>query len=310
MPANQTAIRDDVTARIIQALESNLLPWRRPWRTTAGGLQPARHSNITSRKPYSGVNPLLLELHAMRHGFQSRWWATWAAWKSLGCNIRKRPPEVEEGGWGAKVVFWKPITRKTVTDDQTGDEEDERFFVLKTYCLFNAEQVGGEAAEQYQVDEEPSQPQAEPDFAPAEELIAATGADIRHGGERAFYDLAGDYVRLPSRDRFATLGAYYETALHELAHWSEPRQQFDRPKLGYAMCELVAEMAACFVASEIGVPQGEGLENHAAYVKSWLERMKGDRTFIFRAAKLADRTCDYLLSFVPKPEPEAVGVAQ
>ena len=35
--------------------------------------------------------------------------------------------------------------------------------------------------------EEDGQPQAEPDFAPAEELITATGADIRHGGERAFY---------------------------------------------------------------------------------------------------------------------------
>jgi hypothetical protein len=84
-------IRDDVTARIIQALESNLLPWRRPWRTTVGGSQPGRHSNVTSKKPYQGVNPLLLELHAMRHGFQSRWWGSFPMWKSLGCNIRKAP---------------------------------------------------------------------------------------------------------------------------------------------------------------------------------------------------------------------------
>ena len=227
----QSAIRDDVTARIIQALESNLLPWRRPWRTTVGVNQPGRHSNVTSRKPYNGVNPLLLELHAMRHGFQSRWWSTFPGWKSLGCNIKKRPPNVEEGHWGCRVVFWKPVT-KTVVDDQTGDEEDERFFVLRTYTLFNADQAEGEAAEQYQVHEESGQPQAEPDFAPAEELIVATGADIRHGGERAFYDLIGDYIQLPHRERFATLGAYYETALHELANWSEPRQQLDRPQLG------------------------------------------------------------------------------
>jgi antirestriction protein ArdC len=302
MPS-QTAIRDDVTARIIQALESNLLPWRRPWRTTAGGSQPGRHSNVASRKPYQGVNPLLLELHATRHGFTSRWWSTFPGWKSLGCNIRKRPSNVEEGCWGCKVVFWKPVN-KTVVDEE-GEEEDERFFVMRTYTLFNADQVEGEAAEQYQVHEETGQPQVEPDFQPAEELIAATGADIRHGGERAFYSLTGDYIQLPSRERFTTLGAYYETALHELAHWSEPRHQLDRPQLGYAMCELVAEMAACFVASEIGVPHGEALVNHAAYIKSWLAGMKGDRTFIFRAAKLANKTCDYLLSFSAKPE--AVG---
>jgi antirestriction protein ArdC len=222
-------------------------------------------------------------------------------WKSLGCNIRKRPLEVEEGCWGCRVVFWKPVT-KTVVDDQTGDEEDERFFVLRTYTLFNADQAEGEAAEQYQVHEVDGQPNAEPDFAPAEELIAATGADIRHGGERAFYNLTADFIQLPHRQRFSTTGAYYETALHELSHWSEPRQQFDRPQLGYAMCELVAEMASCFVASEIGVPHGEALENHASYLKSWLEGMKGDRTFIFRAAKLANKTCDYLLAFTKKPE--------
>ena len=245
----------------------------------------------------------------MRHGFQSRWWATFPGWKSLGCNIRKRPPDVEEGHWGCRVVFWKPLTKKVV-DSDTGDEEDEQFFVLRTYTLFCADQAAGEAAEQCQVHEEAGQPLAEPDFQPAEELIAATKADIRHGGERAFYDLTADYIRLPHRERFATLGTYYETALHELSHWSEPRQHLDRPQLGYAMCELVAEMASCFVASEIGVPQGEALENHAAYVKSWLEGMKGDRTFIFRAAKLANKTCDFLLAFAPKPVAEAVGAAQ
>ena len=309
MPTNQTAIRDDVTARIVQALESNLLPWRRPWRATVGGSQPGRHSNVASRKPYQGVNPLLLELHVLRLGFSSRWWGTFPMWKSLGCNIRKRPPEVEEGQWGAKVVFWKPLTKKVV-DDQTGDEEDEQFFVLRTYTLFCADQVDGEAAEPYQVHEEAAPPHAEPDFAPAEQLIVATGADIRHGGERAFYNLTADYIQLPHRERFATLGAYYETALHELSHWSEPRQHLDRPQLGYAMCELVAEMAACFVASEIGVAHGEELENHASYLKSWLDGMKGDRTFIFRAAKLANKTCDFLLNFTRKPEPEAVGAAQ
>ena len=183
-------------------------------------------------------------------------------------------------------------------------------FVLRSYTLFNAEQVIGEAADEFQVHEEAGQPHAQPDFQPAEQLIAATGADIRHGGERAFYNLTGDYIQLPHRERFDTLGAYYETALHELSHWSEPRQQLDRPQLGYAMCELVAEMAACFVASEIGVPHGEALENHASYIQSWLEGMKDDRTFIFRAAKLANKTCDFLLAFTHKPEPVAVGAAQ
>lgn len=306
----QAQIRDEVTARIVEALEADLLPWRRPWRATrASASQRGRHSNVASKRPYQGANQLLLELHATRLGMTSRWWGTFPMWKGLGCDIRKRPPNVGEGCWGCRAVLYRPFTT-TVVNDTSGEEEDEQHLILKTFTLFNVDQVEGEEAEKCKAKEaEEGQPPAEPDSQPAEELISATGADIRHGGERAFYDLAADYVQLPYRERFGSLGAYYETALHELAHWSEPRQQLDRRQLGYAMCELVAEMAACFVASEIGVPQGESLENHASYLKSWLEALKNDRNFIFKAAKQASKTCDFLLSFVRKPEPVAAGAA-
>lgn len=306
MPS-QTEIRSQVTQQIITALEQGLTPWRKPWRVSSS--RPGRHSNVSTKCPYSGVNPLLLELHAHRLGLTSRWWATFPGWKSLGCNIKKRPADIPEGSWGCRVVFWKPIS-KTVIDAQTDDEEDERFFVMRTYTLFNADQVAGEQAEKHQVHEEDGQPQAEPDFAPAEELITATGADIRHGGERAFYSIDGDYIQLPARECFGTAGAYYETALHELSHWSEPRQQLDRKHLGYAMCELIAEMAACLVSAEIGIPNGEALDNHAAYLRHWLDAMRADHTWIFKASSFAAKTTDYLLGFVKTPEPEAVGAMQ
>jgi antirestriction protein ArdC len=303
MPS-QTEIRDEVTRRIIEALEADLLPWRRPWRATVGGTQPGRHSNVASRKPYRGVNPLLLELHAMQHGLTSRWWGTFPMWKSLGCNIKKRPPNVEEGCWGCRVVFWKPLTR-TVVDSQNGDEEDERFFVLRTFTVFNADQVDG--AEAFQVHENEGQTDAQPDFAPAEELIAATGADIRFDGDRAYYNRKGDFIVLPPRATFSPPGAFYETAIHELAHFSEVRIGWDHEKNGYALGELAAEIASCYVAAELGIPQGEELGNHAAYLQNWLEALKGDRNFVFKAAKQASKVADYLLGFVKKHEPEAIG---
>ena len=120
----------------------------------------------------------MLELHALRLGLLSRWWGTFNQWHDLGCTIRRRPQNVEEGHWGCRVVFWKPLT-KTVLDSETGEEEDEeRFFVLKTFVVFAADQVEGEAAEKFQVHEDEGQPHAEPDFQPAEELILSTKADI------------------------------------------------------------------------------------------------------------------------------------
>ena len=109
MPS-QTEIRQQVTQQIIAALEQNLLPWRRPWRaTTASASQPGRHSNVASRKPYQGVNPILLDLHAMQHGLLSRWWGTFPMWKSLGCDIKKRPPNVEQGCWGFHSIQFCPL---------------------------------------------------------------------------------------------------------------------------------------------------------------------------------------------------------
>jgi antirestriction protein ArdC len=204
-----------------------------------------------------------------------------------------------------------------VVDDKTGDEDEERYFILRTFTVFSADQVEGEAADNLRAIDHEGQPDAQPDFQPAEELIAATKADIRYGGGRAYYarplpegffpnHTGGDYIMLPPKATFDPPGAYYETAVHELAHWSEPRTGWDHDKNGYALGELAAEIASCYVAAELGIPQGEGLGNHAAYLRSWLEALKDDRNYIFKAARQASKVTDYLLAFTKKPEPVAV----
>jgi antirestriction protein ArdC len=92
----------------------------------------------------------------------------------------------------------------------------------------------------------------------------------------------GDFIMVPNDSSFTTKGSHYETVLHELAHWSEIRRGWTGK---YEMNELLAEIAASFLSAELGVPQAENLENHAAYVKSWLEALRGDSTHIFRASR-------------------------
>ena len=48
---------------------------------------------------------MLLEIHAMRLGSHVSLVGDISQWHSLGCNIRKRPQDVEEGHWGCRVVF-------------------------------------------------------------------------------------------------------------------------------------------------------------------------------------------------------------
>jgi len=244
----------------------------------------------------------LLHIHAARFGFSSKWWGTFRQWQELGLSVKKRPADVRSGEWGSTIVLYKPITKMRIDED--GDLLQDKFFIMRTFVVFNADQVEG--AERYQVREEATAPAA-PDFGPAEELISASGADIRHEGDSAFYvppspaeawpnHTHGDYITLPPKSRFDPPGSYYETAFHELAHWSEVRLNWLSQTVGYAMNELVAEMSSSFLAAELGVPQAESLENHAAYVKHWLDAMRGDSSFIFKASTQASKVADLLLS--------------
>src|SRR5690606_20293339 len=142
------AIREQITNRIVEARESGqTLPRRRPWSTSP---HAARPTSMSSRRPYLGVNAPSLQIHATRSGFTSKWWATFRQWQSLGLQVKKRPDDVAPGHWGATIVFYKPIV-KTVKDDATGDERDDRFFLLRTFTVFSADQVEG--AEAFQVTE-------------------------------------------------------------------------------------------------------------------------------------------------------------
>jgi len=302
MPTN-ASIRKQVTQQLVRAIEVGVLPWRRPWRRSPNS---GRAANVISKKPYNGINPLLLELHRLEHDLGSRWYATFRQWADLGCQVMRRPDHVESGRWGAKIVFYRPV-RKRHVDPATGDESEDRFFVMRQWTVFNADQVEG--ADQWQTGDDDVDVTV-PDFEPADSLISATGADIRHGGERAFYNRRGDYIRVPHRHRFDPVGSYYETLLHELGHWSEVRLGWDHQQAGYAMTELVAEIAASFISTELGVPQGESLDNHASYLASWLDSMKRDASFIFKASTQASKVADYLLGFVAdeaaRPEPAIV----
>ena len=209
----------------------------------------------------------------------------------------QRPDKVESGKWGCSIVFYKPITKKVMKD---GKEEKQEFFLMKTFTVFNADQVVG--AEKWQVQEEP-QESSLVTYEPAEELIRATGAKITVGGSDAFYAPATDTIHMPHQSTFTPPVAYYHTAFHELAHWAEKRLGCVRNEAdSYAFFELVAELTSTYVAQEVGVPGGESLDNHAAYLKHWLTHMKNDSNYIFKATQQASKSTGYLLGFVGKTE--------
>jgi antirestriction protein ArdC len=223
-----------------------------------------------------------------RRNFQSKWWGTFH--QINACDAR-----VLKGEKGTHVILYKPVERTRI--DKKGDETDDSFCVLRTFVVFNANQttgrekfrVGNATLDTHEIDSR---------FDNAEKVIAATKADIRFGGNKAFYSAEGDFIQVPHRQQFA-MPEFYETVFHELCHWTEPahRLNWDRAGAGYAMGELVAELGGCFLATDIGLPTAENLKNHAAYLQSWLKGMNGDPKFIFRASAQASKAVEFLLSF-------------
>jgi antirestriction protein ArdC len=283
-------IRTQITRQIFEALtDGDLLPWRRPW---ANDPNAGLHTSLSTGNPYRGINQLLLQLAAGHHGFQSKWWGTFNQVKNSGAHVLK-------GEKGTHVVLFKPVKRTSV--DANGDQADDSFLVLRTFTVFNAEQTSG--LQQYRVGfAQPIEDSTER-YEQADAVIEATGADIRYGGNEAFYRSGEDYIQMPFRHQFQTPGSYYETTFHELCHWTEKRVGFDRSQAEntYALGELVAEIGSCFLMGELALPTTSNLTNHAAYLKSWLTGMNGDPKFIFRAAAQASKAVEFVLNFSRHP---------
>jgi antirestriction protein ArdC len=289
----QAEIRSKITLQIIEALEKGgLPPWRMPWASHPNGR--GLPINAASGNGYSGVNPLILQLASRRHGFRSKFWATFNQWKDLGYSVMGRPADVAPGAWGTTAILFKPIT-KTEIDNKTGEKKERAFPLLRTFVLFNADQVEG--AVRWQVQEEPDN-DGFIDYQPAEEAIRATGADIRQGGDRAFYrrspDGGIDYIQLPLKQHFTGEKEYYATALHELGHWSEVRLGWSG---SYALGELRSEIASAYMLAELGVPQSDDLINCQSYLSWWVAALKEDPSCILRISTAASKAANHILSF-------------
>jgi antirestriction protein ArdC len=290
--SSQTEIRSRVTAQIIEAMKAGTPPWRRPWSESADMGFP---TNALTKKPYRGINVLLLQAQ----GFASKHWATYQQWQNIGGQVMK-------GERATKIVFYKPFSKSAINDD--GEEEKEDFFVLREYSVFNAQQCKDPAIKLPTA--------ATPnflDFEPAEEAIKASGADIRFGGDRAFYRVEQDYIQLPPKQSFVSEREYYGTVTHECVHWSGHESRLNRLEkndrfgsAAYAFEELVAEIAGCFMCTELNLPQSEDLSNQHAYLANWLTVLQGDNGAIMRAASQASKAVDFILAFSRKVEAEPV----
>ncbi len=180
----------EVTAKIVKELEAGRFPWAQPWaaRGEAATIAAGLPKNAQTGRAFSGINILLLWGAAIEHGFSGQTWLTYLQAKALGGSVMK-------GERGSMVVYadkFIPKDEQARVEKEGGDAAFVPF--LKRYTVFNAAQCEGLPPELTAG----AKPLPECDAIPrAENLIKATGADFRIGGDRAFYVPSQDFIRVP-----------------------------------------------------------------------------------------------------------------
>jgi antirestriction protein ArdC len=311
--SHSASIYEEVTSRIVAEMEAGVLPWAQPWADSGGSASPfARPVNASTGKTYSGINILILWGAGYERGYFCQQWLTFKQALALGGSVCKG----ERGTTIVHVDTFTPKTEKQKAHD-TGEDANIVPF-LKRYSVFNIAQcdLPDEAWTKAGID--PAQSAAPPVDetlidARMHSIMANSGADIRYGGDQAYYVPALDYIQLPYPSAFFDIINFNRTAAHELSHHSGHKSRLNRDfskKYGskaYGMEELVAELSAAFVCASLNI---QPTVRHADYLGAWLDIMRADSRAIFHAASYASKAADYLLAFERATSGQAESFAQ
>ncbi len=203
------------------------------------------------------------------------------------------------------IVFWKMV-------EYEKDDETKEIPMLRYYRVFHIDDVEG-----IDPDKIPENTAHDHDFDPiasCEQLIQFwfDSPVIKLNQKKACYIPSSDEVHMPGARTFFQDEEFYSTIFHELCHSTGHRKRLNRHERfsnlnfaskDYSQEELVAEMGAAYLCGICGI-ENATIDNSAAYIQGWLNKLKSDKKFIMMASGLAQKAVDYILDHQdsnPKP---------
>ena len=284
----QSNILNEIANKVIKLMESEGINWSKPWKTTTkNNGQPIS----IYKQDYKGINRWHLGMTMAVEGYNSPVFATFNKWKEVGAKIKK-------GEKSHEVIFFKKI--KITEQNEQGDQEEKMIPLLKTFRVFNADQVEGWEGN-WLTDDAKQPTQDWDDVELADLIINSSGATIDHRNQdQAFYMPSTDKIVMPERSQFKDDSGYYGTMFHELVHWTGHTSRLDR-KFGtrfgndnYAKEELVAELGAAML-SGIAKVDAEPRADHAKYLNGWIKGLKEQPKMIMAAASNAEKAAELII---------------
>lgn len=321
---NKVDVYQQVTDAFLASLRDNKIPWRRPWNP----LGP--HQNYVSKRPYRGVNPLLLQASADAQEFSSPYWLTYKQADSLSCKQWCKENGIANDKTGYKkykqechkqsastlsgvrkdekatmITYWtmfKGDSKDKV--DEYGNPEKVMIPYLKYIYVFNTEQT-----DLGLVFDKPEEIEFNP-IERADEIINEweDKPEITHAGDRAFYRPSTDSITMPKRETFHSEEEYYKTLFHESIHATGHKSRLNRIKgdsFGdekYSFEELIAEIGANFLTNICEIDNDDMTTNSVAYINGWISKLEDDKKLIVKASGKAQKACDTILGVEYTPE--------
>ena len=288
-----------ITERFLEQLKRGTVPWQRPWLSA---------QNVVSRKPYRGINALLLG--SAPHG--SPFWVSFKQALDLGGHVRK-------GERSTPVIYYKFLDRRDAEGQLVvrGDGTPAKVPFIRWSNVFNLEQTEGIEAPALAAKEA-----VRPPVEKAREMVAAADlCPIHHVGFAACYAPDQDVIRMPALSTFQSAADYHHTLFHEMVHATGHASRLDREgvtspiRFGserYSKEELVAELGAAFLSNEAGILDDVQFQNSAAYLAAWSQKLTDDPRLLVSAAAHGQRASDLIrgISHAEGVELESVSAAQ
>lgn len=272
-------IYKEVSDRIIDQLESGVIPWQKPW------IACGQAVSYATGKPYSLLNQMLLGKPGE--------YATFKQIQAAGGYVKK-------GEKSSMVVFWKFIEQEQ-EDEETHEKKQVPF--LRYYNVFHISQCEGVKAKHIEVLPDSADPDENAENIIADYLTQSGVRLFHENGDRAYYQPSSDKVILPRREQFAETAEYYSTAFHELTHSTGHSSRLNRLEKtaffgteAYSKEELIAEIGAAALVNAAGLETANSFRNSAAYIQNWLKVLKDDKRFIISAAGKAEKAVSLILN--------------
>lgn len=293
-------LADQVTNEVIAQLEQGKVFWKKPW--TSYGLP----KNYKSGRQYEGFNAFFLNYITDKKNYKTPYFITYKQAQELGGNVRK-------GEKGTQIIFWKiygnKVGEKTTSAGETKDIVQNKFIPF-IWTVFNIDQVEGvEFALPVNVT------RTENEIIEACQSVVdnypVPGPNIQHGGSQAYYAPYSDKVQMPDISTFVNSQAYHSILFHELIHSTGHEIRLNRfteedkatrfGDINYSKEELVAEMGASFLNAFTGI-KDVVFENSIAYLQSWIQKLKDDKTMIIYASTKAFKAASFILGLAAEKE--------